>query len=128
MCCGLDEFPCNDQALFLRLIVGDLLDEQVATIEILPGVVGAGVVPVVVKNVCGDILLRQKIQQPRVQIDLTVQIQGIHVFNRNGRLRQLAVFRFCLQVEGVILPCEASTPGDVIDTIGNSVYSVYADL
>src|SRR5262245_9782461 len=63
---------------------------------------------------CRDILLRQKIQQPCIQIDLTIQIQGIYVFDRDGRLRQLAVFRFCLQVEGVILPCEASASGDVI--------------
>ena len=40
VCCGLDEFSCNDQALFLRLIVGNLLHEQVATVEIFPGVVG----------------------------------------------------------------------------------------
>ena len=65
-------------------VVADLVDQQVAGVQVLAGVVGAGVEAVVVEDVQGDLLLGQEVEQLGVQVHLAVQVEAVHVLDGDG--------------------------------------------
>jgi hypothetical protein len=63
-----------------------LMDEQMAGVQVLAGIVTARIEAVIVEDVQGNALLGKEVQELGVEVHLAVKIQAVHILDRHRLL------------------------------------------
>jgi Uma2 family endonuclease len=100
---GADELPGDMQSPFFTQKSPGLFDLDFACLEVFPGLEGACIMFVIIKEMYRDVFSAQEVEQGAVGIDAAENIQGLDAFYREvARFAFAPGFVHCRKLQGIV--------------------------
>jgi len=107
---GVQDLPGYHESFLRRSIVLHLPDQEMPGIQIIPRIIGAGIIAVIIEDMERDLLLGEEDQELAVEIHLPHHIKGFNILHGDRALVPLRI----MEQQRIVLPLKLTAVEDVV--------------